>query len=59
MEDKARLIHLAGELKNIADRLLECCKEDDEDGEKLEVSYETDKPDSKLIAAMLKKRLSK
>lgn len=55
MSDKKELIRLAAELKQIADRLLDCAKEDDKE----EKGEDYPKPSGKhsVLALMLKKKL--
>lgn len=60
MENKSELIRIAGELKSLADRLLDCCKESEEDDD--EDDYGSVKKDSKspaMLAVMLKEKMDK
>jgi hypothetical protein len=59
MESKTELIQIAADLKRIADRLLECCKEkedcEDEEGE----DKETVSKNPKVMALTLRRVMGK
>lgn len=57
MTDKAQLIRIAGQLKSIADELLDCAKEDKEDDDESEDSKDEEISSSMFKALKLSKKI--
>lgn len=58
MSDKKRLIQLAGQLKDVADQLLECAKEDDKEEKDEETESKDVKPPA-MLGMILRKKLNR
>lgn len=57
MEDKSKLIRIAGQLKDLADELLECAKEKKEDDDKSEDEKDSETSSSMFKALKLSKKI--